>query len=75
MQFQKHILCGLFGEEAVAQNAKGDAEDHRLVLQHDDTEGLLASFQVYILPSLVYTPATAQQDAEISRHCSSGYRR
>ncbi len=64
VQLQKHILCGLFGEEAVAQNAKGDAEDHRLVLQHDGSDGLLASFQVYILPSNVYTPARARQDAE-----------
>jgi hypothetical protein len=41
------------------------------VLQHDGTEGLLASFQVYILPSPVYTPARAWQDAEFLGHWSA----
>jgi hypothetical protein len=75
IQLQKHILCGLFRKEAIAQYAQGNAENHRLVFQHQRTEGILASYQVYILPSIVYTPASAQQDAEFCLWIRWGTRR
>jgi hypothetical protein len=37
----EYILCGLFGRRAIAQNAQGDAEHHRLMLQHQGAETLI----------------------------------
>ena len=44
VQFDKYILSGFFGRGAVAQDTKGDAEDHRLVFQHQSTEALILVF-------------------------------
>jgi len=65
VQLQKDILGGLFGEEAIAEDAERDAEDHGLVLQQERAEGLLTSVvQVKTLPSTWYTPAGVGEDAE-----------
>jgi hypothetical protein len=44
VEFDKYILGGFFGRGAVAQDAKGDAEDHGLVFQHQSTEALIVVF-------------------------------
>lgn len=38
VQFEEDILRGLFGKEAVVEDAQGDAEDHGLVLEHQAAE-------------------------------------
>jgi hypothetical protein len=73
MQLHEHILRRLFREKAIAQNAQGNAEHHRLVLQHQRAKGMLRSFQVCILPSTWYTLAAAAPDAEFSSHTPVGY--
>lgn len=74
VQLQEDILRGLFGEEAIGEDAQRDAEDPVLVLQQESAEGLLTSVvQVKSLPSPVYTPAGARQDAEMLGGAAEGY--
>lgn len=51
MQLQEDILRGLFGEEAIGEDAQRDAEDPVLVLQQECAEGLLSSVVQVKIPA------------------------
>jgi hypothetical protein len=57
VQLQEDILGGLFGEEAVVEDAERDAEDHGLVFQHQVAEGVLRDAQENLCLLLTYTKA------------------